>query len=197
MTGTAANEQVARIAHDQDAFETFYRRYVEAIQRFVARRVEDPYRVADLTAEVFLAAIDSAHSYRSSRGEPAGWLYGVARNVVASDRRRNARELRVARRVAGRALVDDDDIARLEERIVAEQHARELYVAMDKLSERERAVLELVALEGLAVQDVAKALGITRGATRVRLHRARRLMRHELAALVTEGPAQLATEGIV
>jgi hypothetical protein len=31
---------------------------VDAVQRFIARRVRDPYRVADLTADVFLSAID-------------------------------------------------------------------------------------------------------------------------------------------
>lgn len=150
---------------------------MDAVQRFVARRVTDPHRAADLTADVFLAAIDSAPSYRADRASPRAWLYGVARNVVAGERRREARELRAVGRVAGRALVDDDDIVRIEERIVAEQQARQLYVAMDQLSEAERAVLELVALEGLEVREAASALGISAVAARVRLHRARKVMR--------------------
>src|SRR5206468_1886418 len=38
---------------------------------------------ADLTADVFVAVIESAGSYRRSRGEPVAWLFGIARNVVA------------------------------------------------------------------------------------------------------------------
>lgn len=54
------------IGRHPDQFEAFYRQHVEAVQRFVARRVADPHLVADLTAEVFLAVIRSAHV-------PPGW----------------------------------------------------------------------------------------------------------------------------
>lgn len=179
VTGTA--DDPTRIGHDPDAFEAFYRAHLAAVHRFVARRVDDPYLAADLAADVFLAAIESADSYRPGRGTPIGWLYGVARNVVAAHWRRHARELRVAGRVAGRALVEADDLARLEERIDAESRSRRLYQAMDQLSDAERAVLELVALEGLAVGEAARALGINPVAARVRLHRARRLLRRQLS----------------
>lgn len=179
MADSAADP--SRIGHDPDAFEAFYRANLAAVQRFIARRVDDPYLVADLTTEVFLAAIDSGHSYRAGRGSPTGWLYGVARNVMAASRRRSARELRTTSRIAGRALVEEDDLARLEERIDAESQSRRLYQAMDHLSEAERAVLELVALEALPVSEAAKALGINPVAARVRLHRARRLMRERLS----------------
>jgi hypothetical protein len=91
----------ARIGHDPDAFASFYREHVTAVTRFVARRVADPHTVADLTAEVFLAVIGSAHTYRPGRGTQVAWLYGIARNVIAGERRRAAHELRAASRIAG------------------------------------------------------------------------------------------------
>ncbi|MDX6227012.1 MAG: hypothetical protein QOI76_402, partial [Frankiales bacterium] len=51
------SDQIPRIAYDPDAFEAFYREHVEAVQRFISRRVRDPHLAADLTADVFLAAI--------------------------------------------------------------------------------------------------------------------------------------------
>jgi RNA polymerase sigma-70 factor (ECF subfamily) len=48
------------IDRDPDAFEAFYRAHIELVRRFVARRVSDPHLAADLTADVFLAAIDAA-----------------------------------------------------------------------------------------------------------------------------------------
>jgi RNA polymerase sigma-70 factor, ECF subfamily len=183
-TGT---DKLARIATDPDVFESFYREHVETVERFIARRVRDPYRAADLTADVFLAVIDSAHTYRPGRGNQLAWLYGVARNVVAADRRRNGRELRASGRIsAGQLLVDSDDLARLHERLDAEAEARHLYFAMDRLSEGERAVLELVALEGLSAGEVAGALGISQVAARVRLHRARRLLQSQLRVSARE-----------
>ena len=173
-------DDVREIGRDPDAFEVFYREHVERVQRFVARRVDDPHLVADLTAEVFLAAIASADRYKPSRGTPTGWLYGVAQNVVSADRRRRVRELRANQRISGRRLLTPDDVTRLEERIDAEASVRALGLAMADLSDGERAVLELVALDGLTPQDAAKVLGIRAPAARVRLHRARAAVRQHL-----------------
>ncbi len=181
MIGEAPGYDVRRIGEDPEALDAFYRGHIEAVLRFVTRRVSDPYRAADLTAEVFLAAIDSAGSFRVGRADPAAWLYGVARNVVAGDRRRNAREVRAYGRIAGRALVEEDDIACIVERIVAAEQSRRLYAAVETLPDGDRAVLELVALDGLSLVESSQALGISRVAARVRLHRARKAMQRKLA----------------
>jgi RNA polymerase sigma-70 factor (ECF subfamily) len=170
-----------RIASDPAALEAFYREHVEAVTRFVVRRVDDPYLAADLTAEVFLAAIDSAGGYRPERGAPRAWLFGVARNVVASEQRRALRERRARARMEGRRLLDDHDVERMVERIDAAAQARELFAALDVLPAGERAVFELVALDDLSVNEAAAALGVRRVTARVRLHRARATLRRRLA----------------
>jgi RNA polymerase sigma-70 factor (ECF subfamily) len=180
MRRWSAEREVRRIGSDPAALEAFYRRHIEAVRGFVARRVDDPHLAADLIAEVFLAALDSADAFRASVGNERQWLFGVARNVVATERRRIARELRAARRISGRALVDAEDVTDLLERIDAEGRARRLYAAMDRLSEDDRALLELVALDGVQVIDAARLLGMSQGAARVRLHRARRMLRDQL-----------------
>ncbi|MEV4533367.1 sigma-70 family RNA polymerase sigma factor [Asanoa sp. NPDC049518] len=169
------------IGHDPVAFEAFYRDHVEVVGRFVARRVDDPQAAADLTAEVFLAAIDSAAGYRASRGSEVGWLFGVARNVIAAERRRWHRHRRATAEAAGHRVLDADDIARIEERIDAEAAARRTYDAIQGLPDDTRALLELVAVDGLTTAEAAQALGITAVAARVRLHRARRAVRLSLA----------------
>jgi RNA polymerase sigma factor (sigma-70 family) len=175
-------EQLRWIGTDPELFEVFYREQVEDLQRFVARRVGDRERAADLTAEIFLAAIDSAHRYRSRRGTPKAWLYGIARALVANDRRRRGRERAREERFRGSALLDEEDAARMDARIDAAAQSRRLYEAMDRLPDAERAVLELVALDELAVAEAAAAVGVRSGTARVRLHRARRKLRDELAA---------------
>jgi len=159
---------------DPAAFEAFYRRHVEAVTLFLARRVPDPHAVADLTAEVFLAVLDSAHTYQPGKGSEIAWLYGVTRNIVLAERRRSAREMRATGRIAGRRLLDPDDIARLENRIDAELPARRALEAMADLPESDRVLLELVAVDGLSPAEAAAVLGVRQGTARVRLHRARR-----------------------
>ncbi|MEU7829108.1 RNA polymerase sigma factor [Nonomuraea sp. NPDC049129] len=172
-----SSEGLLRTMRDPEAFEVFYRRHAERVSRFVARRVTDPHTVDDLTTEIFLAAIDAAGTYKAERGGEVAWLFGIARNVVASELRRAARELHKSGRAAGRRTLDADDIARLEERIDAERAARPLLSAIAKLPKSLRAVAELVDIDGLSVADAAMALRIRVGTARVRLHRAhRRLM---------------------
>jgi RNA polymerase sigma factor (sigma-70 family) len=175
-------EDLSDIVSDPGAFEDFYRRHVTAVSRFMARRVTDPQLVADLTAEVFQLVIRSAHTYRTDRGSELGWLYGIARNVLASDRRREALRLRAEQGAAGRRLLDEDDITRLEERIDAESAARRLLQALPGLPENQRAIIELVAVDGLSLKDAAAALSISPGTARVRMYRARRAARDALEA---------------
>jgi len=170
---TPAHPDIGSIAEDPDALEMFYREHLDAVQRFVARRVADPHLAADLTAEVFLAAIDSASSYRPDRGVPAAWLVGVARHVLATEFRRQSRDRAVQRRISGRRLLDADSLARIEERIDAEREGRALYAALASLPERDRALMELVAVDGLSVTAAAAVLGVKPGTARVRLHRSR------------------------
>jgi RNA polymerase sigma factor (sigma-70 family) len=162
-----------RIAREADALEAFYRDHVDAVQRFVARRVSDPHLAADLTADVFLAAVDSASSYDSSKGPVVAWLYGVGRNAIAAEARRRARELHAARRIEGRRLLDPGSLARMEERLDAERESRRLYRAIAELSPDDRALLELVSLDGLSIADAARVLGVKPATARVRLHRSR------------------------
>src|SRR3954454_25395253 len=110
---TRVGSGVASIAVDADALEVFYREHLETVRRFVARRVADPHLAADLTAEIFLAALDSASSYRPDRGVPAGRLVGGAPTVVVGEFRRQARDRAVQRRIAGRRLLDPDSLARI------------------------------------------------------------------------------------
>jgi RNA polymerase sigma factor (sigma-70 family) len=168
---------------DPDAFEAFYREHVDAVERFVARRVGDRELAADLTADVFVAAIESAGNYRPAKGAPTAWLFGIAQFVVAGRLRREGRERRANARVRGRELLHGDDIARIDDRLAAAEHSRRLFGAMDRLPPSERAVLELIALDELSLAEVAVALAIRPVTARVRLYRARRRMAAELTGL--------------
>jgi RNA polymerase sigma factor (sigma-70 family) len=175
-------EQLRWIGTDPELFEVFYREHVEGLQRFVARRVGDRERAADLTAEIFLASIHSAHRYRPRSGTPKAWLYGIARALVANDGRRRGRERAREERFRGSVLLDEEDSARMDARIDAAAQSRHLYAAMERLPEAERAVLELVAIDELTVAEAAAAVGVRPGTARVRLYRARRKLRAELEA---------------
>jgi RNA polymerase sigma-70 factor, ECF subfamily len=184
--GGVGPEQVRLIASDPEIFEAFYREHVAAVQGFVARRCGDRDRAADLTAEIFLAAIGAAHRYRPRRGAPKAWLFGIAQNVVAIDRRRAGRERARDERLRGSSMLDEGDAAEIDARIDAAATQRHLYEAMERLTESERAVLELVAIDELSLAEAAAAAGVRPVTARVRLHRARRKLRAELETTSTQ-----------
>lgn len=190
MNQPAATDPSA-IGLDPEAFEVFYRRHVEEVHRFIARRVGDPHTAADLTADVFMAVIEASASYRPDRGTPIAWVFGVARNVIADRERSVARELRAVSRITGRALLDPPSLARVEERLDAARDARALYAVLSTLPDDDRGLLELVALDGISPTDAARVLGVKPVTARVRLHRARRQVITQLETAGASVPASL------
>jgi len=173
------DDEVPRIGDDPDLMEAFYREHVGTVKTFLTRRVADPHQVADLTADIFVAAIHGAAGYRPQSGPPAAWLTGIARNTLADAGRKQARRLRALSRLQGHRLLDEDATARIVERIEAERLTRCLYAALATLPARDRRLMELVAVDGMSVAEAAAELGVKPGTARVRLHRSRaRLQQH-------------------
>jgi RNA polymerase sigma factor (sigma-70 family) len=160
-----------------EELEAFYREHLPFVRQYLARRVDDPLTVADLTADVFVGVIRSNKTYRRELGPPRAWLTGIARNVLADHWLSDARSDATVRQLHGRRLLDDDSTDRIVQRIAAETDARALLSSIAGLPTALRSVVELVAVDGLAVSEAAAILHISSGAARVRYHRARRLLR--------------------
>lgn len=158
-------------------FGEVYEAHFDAILGFVTRRTADRHLAADLTADVFVTALEAFEGYDSRRGTHLVWLYGIARNTVASYARNAARERKAVAALRGHRLLDEQDVQRFEERIDAEREARDLLAQHAVLSEPLRAVIDLVAVDGLTTKEAAKALRISQATARVRLHRARAALR--------------------
>jgi RNA polymerase sigma factor (sigma-70 family) len=162
---------------DPDAFAELYRRLVDRVISFAARRVSDPGDVADIVAATFLTALESAGGYDPRRGEPVGWLLGIAARLVANQRRRSARESFALARLDARSLLDADDIERLEARIDAAAQAGQARRAVAGLPAGQREALLLISEDGLTPAEAAQVLGVSGATFRVRLARARRAVR--------------------
>jgi RNA polymerase sigma-70 factor (ECF subfamily) len=158
-------------------FEVFYRANVGAVTAFFARRCFEPQLVADLTSEVFLQALASLYTYDPDRGSGRGWLFGIVRRVWAQYCERAARGREAMTALAAHRQLGDDEIEDIAARIDAQRTAHELLAGAAGLSDLERAAVELVDLIGLEPREAATVLGISAGALRVRLFRARKRLR--------------------
>lgn len=188
MPEPSDEELLLAIAAGPGALPEFYRRHVAKVVGFGARRFADPEDVADFVADVFVEVLAGAHRFDPRRGSALGWVYGLAGNMAAASLRRRARAGDAARRLAGRAALDGDDYDRVEAQIDAASEVRATYQALLRLSEDDRRLLELVAVDGLGPAAAARALGLSAVAARVRLARARQRLRAALAAPVSTDP---------
>ncbi len=145
----ADEDLLRRLSSDQVAFEVFYRRHVDRVIGFATRRVTDPADAADLVAATFVTVLDAARSYDPGRGEPGAWLLGITARLIVNARRRKVRESAALARIAGRRLIDQSDIERLEERIDAARSSRAMIAALERLRPRAREALLLVGAAGL------------------------------------------------
>ena len=164
----------------EHAFDTLWRDHAPAVLRYARRRVS-PDDVEDVLAETFVVAwrrLDDVPAL------PLPWLLGVARRAAAntqrSRRRREALHERVAAQPAARATADPRDD-------VSPDASARTAAALAALRERDRELLTLIAWDGLEPEEAALALGCSRNALAVRLHRARRRFAAALAASTT-GP---------
>ena len=178
--GRSDEELLEAARGDAAAFEEFYRRHFETIVRFVARRAPDSQAVADLVAAVWLEVIASLDRFDPARGPGVPWMLGVAANLCASERRRRVREREAIRQLAGRRVLTDDDVARLEEELDAVAAGRRLRQELSRLPPLERVAAELVLVDGLTPGEMAAALGISPPTARMRLARARQKLRSRL-----------------
>lgn len=144
--------------------EGFYRDHARAVYGYLVSVCGDRTLAEDLMQETFLKATRALGGYRG--GSPRAWLIAVARSVFLDE----------ARRAARRPAVElSDEPADPRQPDPVEQDAIER--ALARLPERQRTALLLSDRLGLTGTEVAEALGISEGAGRILLHRARRAFR--------------------
>ncbi|GII80075.1 DNA-directed RNA polymerase sigma-70 factor [Sphaerisporangium rufum] len=172
VAGPATDAELAAgLAARPELFAVVHDRYFRDIFRYAAGRL-DAQTAEDIAAETFLTAYDQRDRFDPARGGLRPWLFGIATNLIARHRRKEARHYAALARV-----VPERDAEGPENRVltsVAAQRMRpRLVQAMALLTPGERDVVLLVALGRLGYQEVAEALGISAGTVGSRLSRAR------------------------
>ena len=179
-----SDSDVARAAAgDRRAFERLYRQHVNRVFSLCARMVVDRTRAEELTQDVFVRAWEKLHLFR---GESAfgTWLHRLTVNVVLNARKSEGRR---------QSHFEDEDeenggvdafAASSTSGVVgmplAPGDLLDLERAVAKLPPGARRVFLLHDVEGYKHEEIAEMLGVTTGATKAQLHRARLLLREAL-----------------
>jgi RNA polymerase sigma-70 factor, ECF subfamily len=174
-------------ALDPDALGLLYERYLPAVYRYVLARVGDVYLAEDLTAETFVAMVESVERLRAEDELSfAAWLFGIARNKVAEQYRRQAsRSL-----VLGEMALQEEPPAVAEAGdplgvVTARERWSEVVGAIERLTEEQRTVVLYRCVLGYETEDVARLMGRQPGAVRALQFRALASLARFLAAAGT------------
>ena len=157
----------------RERFEAAYRELYAPICGYTLRRVREPEDAAEVIAETF-ATLWRRFDRCPQGDELRPWLFGVARRIIANQRRGDRR-----RGALGQRLIENFDQSAFDA-VETPEDPSALARAFASLSESDRELLSLVAWEGLTREELAVALGTSRAVVRLRLHRASKRLRAAL-----------------
>lgn len=197
----AAEAAAPRIAHldldrplveaarrDPERFEALYRRYLAPVYSYAYYELGNHHAAEDATERTFLAALANLNRFderaRPADGEGAStfkvWLFRIARNVVANERRSARRHPASVLDDATEAVVADP--LDIEGDAVRRDEAAAAWRAVGRLPTDRRRAVVLRFVDELSTAEIAGVLGRSEGAVRVLIHRALRAVARELGS---------------
>lgn len=168
---------IARVkSGDIQAFSILVEKYHRRLLAFIHRHVDDESLAEDIGQEVFLDIYKSLRDFDLERGTPfSAWLFIAARNRCRS-------ELRKKQAAASISLEEVDiaglgcDIRTAESLLVEKERRNAVRSSLSLMSDHLRKPI-LMSLRGNSLSEIAAACGVSTGAAKARLFRAREKMR--------------------
>ena len=164
-------------AGDQDAFEQLVLANQNKVYTLTFRMVNDREEAEDLAQEAFLKAWQGLPSFQGDSSFST-WVYRLTSNACLDFLRSKKRR----QEHMGQAFsLDDEDAPSLpdeeqlqpQQQLEKKERARQLYRALEQLSDQHRQIIVMRELSGLSYQEISEALQLDIGTVKSRLTRAR------------------------
>ena len=176
---------------DPARFDALYRKYLAQVYSYAYYELRDHHAAEDAAERVFMQALTGLHrfeeradSFAAAGGDPMPadastfrvWLFRIARNVVANERRRDHRRPVASLDLASEVAAADDVF----ESAAAREASGAAWRAVARLPEDRRRAVILRFVDEMSTAEIAEVLGRSEGAVRVLLHRALRSVAADL-----------------
>jgi RNA polymerase sigma-70 factor, ECF subfamily len=184
---------------DETAFQALVQRYYGSMLRVAMGYVRDLELAEDVVQETWITSLRQLHSFRGESSLKT-WIFGVLVNIARAKRRKESRILPFAslwsrddsdrrRPTVDQSRFGADGMWRSrpdswegipESRMIAKETLEQVRSAINRLPPKQREVILLRDVAGLAPDEVGSMLAISEVNQRVRLHRARAAVRKNL-----------------
>jgi RNA polymerase sigma-70 factor (ECF subfamily) len=157
-------------------FGLVYRTHLDVVLAFCVHRLRDRELAADLTAEVFAAALIGRGGYRCERGSVGQWLLGIAAKKVVDAQRRGFVERRAQRQLGMMEIRwFESDLEHVEE--TAETHVQQ---QLHELPVEQRTAIESRVLDDRSYAEIADSARVSEQVVRKRVSRGLSTIRRRL-----------------
>ena len=163
-------------AGDLEAFEVVFRQHQRQVYAWIVRIVRDSGVAEDLTVETFWR-IYRAHARFDPKSSFGGWAYRIATSAALDHLRRSCGETELPDDLPSEARPDP---------AIQSETRRRIREAFAQLPAKYRLVATLALIEEEPYEKIASAAGISVALVKVRVFRAVRMLRKQLASLRIE-----------
>ncbi|HOE35385.1 MAG: sigma-70 family RNA polymerase sigma factor [Chloroflexi bacterium] len=175
----AEADLVEKAKTDPEAFGELYEKYIERIYNYVYFRVGSVHDAEDLTARVFLKALNSLNRYRFVGLPFSAWLYRIAHNLIANHHRDQSRRREIP--IEDMAVVNVSSRApSLDASVGRAQETEALWKMINDLSPQKRELILLKFVEKLSNSEIAAVLKKSESAIKSLYHRTLLEMRERM-----------------
>jgi RNA polymerase sigma-70 factor (ECF subfamily) len=167
----------AYVGGETAAFRLLFERLGPGLFQMARRHTRSDEEAREIVQGTFLRVHAARNDFRDgARLRP--WISTIAMNLVREHWRRGKRKPTTP-------LDHEPAAAETKDALETERRAEAVRVAIESLPESQRAVVELHWLQELPFAEVARMLGSTEGAVRVRAHRAYQTLKSILLETAT------------
>lgn len=180
-TDPAAGDESALVAaalRDRHEFATIYERYADRLYSYTLARTGDATLADDVVGDVMVDALAGLERFDPARGSLAAWLFTIAGRRIVDRQRAHGR----FRRAIHRFRTSDESHDDAAETVIRNEEAQRVRAALALLPETDREIVLLRYAAGLDSTQIGETLGLSPGAVRMRLSRARQRLAERLGA---------------
>jgi RNA polymerase sigma-70 factor, ECF subfamily len=182
---TSSEDLMARAAEgDEYAFEILVRKHQASVLNLIYRFIGNQAQAKDLAQDVFIRVWQAAKSYEP-KAKFSTWIYRITANLCLNELKSTARKKLIPyfpgkEGKEGGVETIPDASPSVEDRLLAEEHNRQISDALQSLPENQRMALILKKYDDLSYQEIAQILGCSISAVESLLVRAKKNLYEKL-----------------